>query len=89
MARENFSSGAIWENVVGYSRVVKVGNIIEVAGTTAASADSIVGEDDLYEQCMYILEKISKQCNEIIGYIFYPALVTRKNIFQLQNTSKI
>ena len=42
MKRENFSSGGKWEDIVGYSRAVKVGNLIEVAGTTAANEK---GED--------------------------------------------
>jgi enamine deaminase RidA (YjgF/YER057c/UK114 family) len=60
MSRELFSSGAIWEDKVGYSRAVKVGNIIEVAGTTAAIGDEIIGENDLYAQCMAIFEKVEK-----------------------------
>jgi enamine deaminase RidA (YjgF/YER057c/UK114 family) len=59
--RTNISSGAPWEEIVGYSRAVRVGNQIEVAGTTAVDETGmIVGPDDPYEQTRYILSKIEK-----------------------------
>jgi enamine deaminase RidA (YjgF/YER057c/UK114 family) len=59
MNRTNYSSGAKWEDIVGYSRAVKVGNIIEVTGTVAVDENSdLVGANDAYEQTKYILQKI-------------------------------
>ncbi|MBK6646959.1 MAG: RidA family protein [Anaerolineales bacterium] len=59
--RINISSGAKWEDIVGYSRAVKIGNIIEVAGTTAVDEDgNTVGVNDPYEQTHYALSKIEK-----------------------------
>lgn len=59
--RINISSGAKWEDIVGYSRVVRVGNIIEVAGTTAVDErGEIVGGNDPYAQTKYILQKVEK-----------------------------
>jgi enamine deaminase RidA (YjgF/YER057c/UK114 family) len=59
--RTNYSSGAIWEDRVGYSRAVKVGNHIEVSGTVASDEEGkVVGKDSAYEQTKYILEKIEK-----------------------------
>lgn len=59
--RLNISSGARWEDRVGYSRAVKVGNIIEVAGTTAIDEQgAIVGLGDPYQQTLFILGKIEK-----------------------------
>jgi enamine deaminase RidA (YjgF/YER057c/UK114 family) len=59
--RTNISSGAPWEEIVGYSRAVRIGNQIEVAGTTAVDeTGAIVGLDDPYEQTYYILSKIEK-----------------------------
>jgi len=59
LKRLNFPSGSRWEDFVGYSRVVKVGNIIEVAGTTATDENgAVVGLDDPYLQTKYIFKKI-------------------------------
>lgn len=58
MNRINISSGAVWEDKVGYSRAVKIGNLLEVSGTTASEADEIIGINDAYAQTVYILNKI-------------------------------
>ena len=60
MRRKNISSGAKWENIVGYSRAVRVGNIIEIAGTTAVEEGKVVGVNDAYSQTKFIIEKIEK-----------------------------
>ena len=58
--RKNISSGSSWEDKVGYSRAVRVGNIVEVAGTTAMDGDTLIGEEDIYAQTFFILTKIEK-----------------------------
>ena len=58
--RKNFSLGSPWEHIVGYSRAVRVGNIIEVAGTTAMDGDVLVGKGDVYAQAVFIFKKIEK-----------------------------
>ena len=59
MERRNYSSGAKWEDIVGYSRAVKVGNTIEVTGTVAVDENNaLVGGDNAYEQTKFILQKI-------------------------------
>lgn len=63
--RKNISSGSPWEEIVGYSRAVKVGNIVEVAGTTAMDGDKLIGKDDLYAQTIFIFQKIEKALNEV------------------------
>ncbi len=58
--RINISDGVKWAGVFGYSRAVRVGNTIEVSGTTAiAENGEVVGENDAYRQTRFILEKIS------------------------------
>ena len=59
MERINYSSGAKWEDIVGYSRAVKIGNTIEVTGTVAVDANNeVVGWNDAYAQTRFIIEKI-------------------------------
>ncbi|GAA4021765.1 RidA family protein [Hymenobacter glaciei] len=58
--RQLISSGAPWELIVGYSRAVRVGNVVEVAGTTAQDGDVITGGADVYAQTKRILEKIGE-----------------------------
>jgi enamine deaminase RidA (YjgF/YER057c/UK114 family) len=59
--RLNVSSGVKWEDIIGYSRAVRIGNVVEVAGTTAVDeAGILVGPDNPYEQTKFIITKIEK-----------------------------
>ena len=57
--RINYDSGSKWEDIIGYSRMVKMGNIIEVTGTVAVNENGeVVGKDDAFEQTKFIIQKI-------------------------------
>lgn len=61
MQRTNYASGAKWEDIVGYSRAVKVGNLVEVTGTVAVNEQNeLVGGESAYAQTQYVLGKIEK-----------------------------
>jgi enamine deaminase RidA (YjgF/YER057c/UK114 family) len=63
--RQNISSGTKWEAFAGYSRAVRMGNTVYVAGTTAVDEDgAVVGGGAPYDQARYIFSKIEKALNE-------------------------
>jgi enamine deaminase RidA (YjgF/YER057c/UK114 family) len=62
--RENISSEAIWEEKVGYSRAVKVDDLIEISGTTAINESKVVAVGDPYEQTKFIINIFSSILEE-------------------------
>lgn len=65
MKRQNISSGAIYESICGYSRAVRLGNVVQVSGTTATEgADKIVGIGDSGAQTDFIIRKIEAALRE-------------------------
>lgn len=63
--RIRVSTGSPWEPVVGYSRAVRAGNIVEVAGTTAMRDGQVVGKGNAYEQTKTILEMIESALKQV------------------------
>ena len=60
MQRKNISSGAKWENLVGYSRAVRIGKTVEVSGTTSVVAGRLIGAGKPDLQAKVILENIEQ-----------------------------
>ncbi len=56
--RQNISSGAKWEDIVGYSRAVRIGNTLEISGTVAVDEKGLVGKGDFYAQTKFNFQKI-------------------------------
>ncbi len=75
--RKNISSGAPWESIVGYSRAVRIGNHVWVAGTTATDEHGrVVGAGDAAEQTRYALQIIGRALNDA-GVTFADVVRTR------------
>ncbi len=63
--RQNISSGTSWEGLAGYSRAVRIGDWVAVAGTTATDENGqIVGLGDPYAQTLYAIRKIERALKE-------------------------
>lgn len=59
MQRKSFSSGTLWESIIGYSPSVRFGDIVYISGTTASDKQgNIVGIDDPYLQTIQIINNI-------------------------------
>lgn len=81
--RQNISSNTIWEEQIGYSRAVRVGNIIEVAGTTAVDGNNVIGKNNIYEQTKFIFSKIEKALIEA-GACMKDVVRTRMYVTDMQ-----
>lgn len=67
--RKNYATGAKWEEIVGYSRAVRIGNIIEVSGTVAVENGEVIGIDNPYQQTTKILEIIKRAIESLGGSV--------------------
>ncbi|HNT21606.1 MAG TPA: RidA family protein [Saprospiraceae bacterium] len=84
MNRLHISSGAKWEDLVGYSRAIRIGDLIEVSGTTAMKDGKLVGKDNLYLQtriCLEIIEsalqRAGSSMHDVIRTRIYVTDITR------------
>lgn len=65
MNKTKLSSGAKWEQIVGYSRLVKFGPYVELSGTTAVQAGKVVGKGDANAQAKFIIELCADKLKEV------------------------
>ncbi len=88
MQREKVSSGAKWEDLVGYSRAVKVGNQIEVSGTTAVQDGAVLFPRDPYQQAYFIFQKIENALQEL-GAGMEHVVRTRMYVTRIQDWEEV
>ena len=64
-SRSRISTGSPWEPLIGYSRAIRAGNVVEFSGTTAMQAGEVVGINDAYAQTRHILQIIAESLQQL------------------------
>lgn len=88
MERQNISTNAKWETIVGYSRGVRVGSLIEVSGTVAQKDGKVVAKGDAYGQTTYIIEIVA-DCLEKAGASLKDVIRTRMYVTDISQWEQI
>lgn len=88
MQRKNFSSGAKWEDIVGYSRAVLIDNHLEISGTVATDENGVVGKGDFYAQTRFILEKVEKVLKQA-GFALDDVVRTRMFVTNISHWEEV
>lgn len=87
-SRKNFSSGAKWENIVGYSRAVRIGDLIEIAGTTSSRGGEVLHKGDAYAQAKEIIA-IASQVLEQAGGSLQDIIRTRIYVTNIKDWQEV
>lgn len=87
--RLNIASGSPWEDKVGYSRAVRLGNCLEISGTVAADAEGkVIGKGDPYKQTVTILNRI-KDVLEQAGFSLSDVVRTRMYVIDISRWEEV
>ncbi len=86
--RRRVSTGAPWEPIVGYCRAIRIGDVVEVSGTTAMKDGKVVGVGDAYAQTIHILETI-KDAMAQLGVPLEDVVRTRTYVTDISQWEKV
>lgn len=88
MERTNFTTNSKWEPIVGYSRAVKIGNLIEVSGTTSFRDGTVIHSGDAYRQTLEII-LIAQQVLEAAGASLADVIRTRMYVTDIAKWKEV